>query len=77
MGLIPERITGNMHEIIVNAGKITSSPFFKLRDSKANCSAAVPLDTATPYFLFNLDENFFSNSIIKFPADDIEPMAVL
>ena len=39
------------HEIIEKFGTITSSPAFKFKDFMAISSAAVPLDTATAYFL--------------------------
>ena len=37
---------------------ITSVPFFKFKALIATSSAAVPLETAIPYFLLK-DENFF------------------
>ena len=47
---------------------------FRLRDFNATSRAAVPLDTAIPYFLLLNLENFFSNSFTYLPSDEIHPV---
>ena len=59
-------------EIIENAGIITSEPFLRLSDFKATSKAAVPLETAIPYFLKLNLENFFSKSLTNLPSDEIQ-----
>ena len=54
-------------EIIEKAGIKTSDPFFRLSDFIAISKAAVPLETATPYFLLLNSENFFQISLRRNP----------
>ena len=61
---MPHLIIGRIHEIIVKEGNIISDPFFRFRDSKAICSAAVPLLTAMANFLFTENANFFSKGMV-------------
>ena len=58
IGVAPNLITANAFEIIVKLGIITSSPFFIPTAFNAISKAAVPLETATEYFLFINLENF-------------------
>ena len=51
IGFRPILTKHKIDEIIVNEGTITSSPFLKLSDLIAISKAAVPLETAIPYFL--------------------------
>ena len=60
-------------EIIVKAGIITSSFFFKFKDLIAISRAAVPLLTAHPNLRFKNFEIFFSNSLTLGPSDEIHP----
>ena len=53
--------TANALEIIVKLGIKTSSFSFILRALIAISKAAVPLETATEYFLSTKREKFFSN----------------
>ena len=59
IGLIPILIIGKIQDIIVKAGSIISSPFFKFNDSTANCKAAVPLLATIAYLRLRYLANFF------------------
>ena len=72
IGLRPHLITHNAVDIIEKAGIITSEFFFKFNDFIATSKAAVPLDTAIPYFLSLNLEKLFSNSLTNFPSDEIQ-----
>ena len=49
---------------IIESGQNTSSPSPIDNAATAMSNAAVPLETATPYFLFTSFEKLFSNSIL-------------
>ena len=72
IGLRSHFITHKAVDIIEKDGIITSEFFFKFKDFKATSRAAVPLETAMPYFLELNLENFFSNSLTNFPSEDIQ-----
>ena len=65
-------ITHSAVEIIENAGIITSDLAFKFNDLIAISSAAVPLETAIPYFLVLYLEKFFSKSLTNLPSEEIQ-----
>ena len=67
-------ITANALEIIVKLGIKTSSFFFKLSALTAIYKAAVPLETATEYFLLMKREKFSSNFFIPGLSEDIQPL---
>ena len=52
---------------------MTSSPFFKFKAANATSKAAVPLDSATPYFLLTYLENLSSNFFTNGPSVPIHP----
>ena len=76
IGLIPNRINGATQEIIVNVGKITSSPFFKLSALIAASRAAEPLVTEIAYFLLMSLANSSSNFLTNGPSDEIHPVSM-
>ena len=57
---------------IENAGIKTSEFFFRLSDLIAISNAAVPFETAIPYFFLLNFEKSFSNFFTKFPSEDIQ-----
>ena len=69
-GFNPSFITHKAVEIIEKVGIITSSFFLRFKDFKATSNAAVPLETATAYFLLLYFEKFFSKILTKEPSDD-------
>ena len=73
IGFKPNLITHRAVEIIEKVGIITSSPLFRFNDLRAISKAAVPLETAIPYFLLIYLENSFSNFFTKDPSEDIHP----
>ena len=64
-------ITANAFEIIVKFGINISSFFLIPKAFTAISKAAVPLETATEYFLFIFFENLFSNDFTSGPSDEI------
>ena len=75
IGVAPELMTAETQEIIVKVGMMTSSPSLIPNAFTAISNAAVPLETATPYFLFTLREKLFSNFSTKGPSDEIHPVS--
>ena len=75
-GIPPALITADAHEIIVNEGMITSSPFFIPTAITAASSAAVPLQTAIPYFLPTRFAKFSSSLFTNGPSEDIHPVSI-
>ena len=64
-------ITASALEIIVKLGINISSFFLTSKAFTAISKAAVPLETATEYFLFTFLENFFSNNFTSGPSEEI------
>ena len=60
MGFRPNFTTHKAVDMIEKVGIITSSFFLRFKDFKATSNAAVPLETATAYFLLLYFEKFFS-----------------
>ena len=59
-------------EIIEKAGIITSEFFLRFKDFKPTSKAAVPLETAIPYFLELNLANLYSNSLTNLPSEEIQ-----
>src|ERR1700761_9556489 len=64
-----------MQEMIVNAGRITSSPGLMSSASIAASSAAVPLQTATPHLRLTRAEKARSNFSTNGPSEEIQPVS--
>ena len=62
--------------MIVKVGIITSSPGPIPKASIAISKAAVPLDTATAYFLSTFSAKVFSNLLTKGPSEEIHPVSI-
>src|SRR3990172_1717891 len=73
-GMQSRSIIGKAQEIMVKDGMMTSSPGFKSMQPIATCKAVVPLLTAIPYFMPQYSAHFASNSSMKRPAEDIQPV---
>src|SRR5947209_3420509 len=72
-GTPPARTTAAAHEMMVNVGRITSSPGWRARHSTAMSSAVVPLVTATPCATPQYAAHPFSNRSRYSPAEEIQP----
>ena len=73
-GTPPPYTTAWAHEMIVNVGRITSSPGLRSRHATAASSATVPLLTATPWGIPQYAAQRASNSSMKRPAEEIQPV---
>ena len=62
--------------MIVNVGIITSSPSPIPMAWQATSNAAVPFETAIPYFLPTVALIFFSKSFTNGPSEDIHPVSI-
>ena len=72
-GTRPYCMTAKGQEIMVNVGMMTSSPGLKPNTPIATSKAAVPEETATPYFLAQNLANLSSNSFTKGPSEEVQP----
>src|SRR5215831_2019325 len=73
-GVPPLYTIARAQEMIVNDGRMTSSPGLSSKHATASCKAVVPLDTAMPYRLPQYAAHFLSNSSMNLPADEIQPL---
>jgi hypothetical protein len=69
-------VIAEIQEIIVCDGKITSSPSPIPKATTAISNAAVPLETAMPYFLSTLALNSNSNLSTNGPSEDTHPVSI-
>ena len=75
-GFAPARTICAMHETIVNAGMITSSPGPIPSASTAASSAAVPLHTAMPCLRPTRAAKRSSNCLTNGPSEEIQPVSM-
>src|SRR5258708_7956473 len=71
-GVAPVYATALTVAIIVNVGRITSSPGPRSIVAMAKCSAEVPLVQATAYLVSHSSANALSKAVMKRPAEEIQ-----
>jgi hypothetical protein len=75
-GVAPARTMAAAQEMMVNAGRITSSPLPIPRATTASSSATVPFATATPYARPHRAAMPRSNLSTNGPSDEIQPLSM-
>src|SRR6185312_15973884 len=75
-GTAPARTIAAAHEMIVNDGRITSSPRCRFKAATAASSATEPFDTAIPYLRPTFAANFCSNWVTNGPSEEIHPVSM-
>src|SRR5205814_5864754 len=73
-GVAPARIIAAAQEIIVNVGRMTSSPFFRSSAVTDTSKAADPLQTATAYLRPSLFATPASSRLTNAPSEEIQPL---
>src|SRR5688500_2401967 len=73
-GIAPAYRTATAHEMMVNVGRMTSSPSARSSTATAACNEAVPLHMLMPYCRPQYRLHFSSNSSINGPDEEIQPV---